>query len=399
MNLKMFLNQESKLKNNMKKLAIIGQGFVGTAVREKFKKTFTVLTYDKYNSDLSNTYTLDSKLYSNHNLKDLIEHCDVIFLCVPTPMFEDGECDVSIVESVIKEISLICDSLDNKQVTVVLKSTVPPGTTSKLNDISKLVTIAFSPEFLTEANSIEDFDKQDRIVLGVDYAELVDQLTDIFSTAFPHANIVYMYSKEAEMSKYITNLFLATKVSFFNDMYSICESLGVDFNSSMSAVMLDPRIGKSHTQVPGPDGDRGYGGHCFPKDMSAILYIADANKIRVPTLIGADLTNRLNRTNKDWEKMEGRAVSKRNEFELPNNVIGLESPFFFLNPNNPLQLMYDGASVPSDWTGIEVRDFLEGELLQEPKENEIIYRYTPTRGYILSIELEKESSVNLNFQD
>ena len=155
----------------MNKLAIIGQGFVGTAVREKFRKTNTVLTYDKYSTDLSNTYTAESELFEKNDLNKLIEQCNIVFLCVPTPMFEDGECNTTIVESVIKEISLICNSLGDKQVTVILKSTVPPGTTMKLNDISKLVTVAFSPEFLTEANSIEDFDKQDRIILGVDYVD------------------------------------------------------------------------------------------------------------------------------------------------------------------------------------------------------------------------------------
>tara|TARA_Y100000389_G_scaffold177628_1_gene190078 strand:- start:17681 stop:18844 length:1164 start_codon:yes stop_codon:yes gene_type:complete len=387
----------------MKKLAIIGQGFVGTAVREKFRKTNTVLTYDKYSTDLSNTYTAESELFEKNDLNKLIEQCNIVFLCVPTPMFEDGECNTTIVESVIKEISLICNSLGDKQVTVILKSTVPPGTTMKLNDISKLVTVAFSPEFLTEANSIEDFDKQDRIILGVDYVELVDLLRDVFISAFPDANIIYMYSKEAEMSKYITNLFLATKVSFFNDMYSVCESLEVDFNSSMSAVMLDPRIGKSHNQVPGPDGDRGYGGHCFPKDMSAILHLADKREIRVPTLVGADLTNRLNRTNKDWEKMEGRAVSKRDEFKLPAGTIGLENPVFYYNPSNPLQLSYEESTVPSDWTKVECSTFYKDELLAEPSDNQIIYRYTPELGYILSIELEQEleqeTIVDLKFQD
>jgi hypothetical protein len=281
----------------------------------------------------------------------------------------------------------------------IIKSTVPPGTTERLNVLTDLVTIAFSPEFLTEANSIEDFDKQTRIVVGFDYLELAEPISEVFSIAFPDATIAFLNSKEAEMTKYITNLFLATKVSFFNDMYSVCEKLGINYDGTMDAVMLDPRIGKSHTQVPGPDGDRGYGGHCFPKDMSAILYIADKNEIRVPTLVGADLTNRLNRTNRDWEKMEGRAVSKRDEFELPNSMIGLENPVFFYNPNNPLQLMYDESTVPSDWTRIECVTFYQDELLAEPKENEIIYRYTPNRGFILSIELEQDTAVDLKFQD
>jgi len=93
----------------------------------------------------------------------------------------------------------------------------------------------------------------------------------------------------------------------------MCESLSLDYDHVIEATMHDPRIGKSHYMVPGPDGDLGYGGHCFPKDMQAILYVAAKYNLPVPTLVGAHTTNMLVRKDKDWEKMEGRAVSKRNE--------------------------------------------------------------------------------------
>lgn len=150
------------------------------------------------------------------------------------------------------------------------------------------------------------------------------------------------------------------------------------------------------------EGNSGIVTHnCFPKDMNAILFIADQNQIRVPTLMGADLTNRLNRTNRDWEQMEGRAVSTREE--VPSNVIGLERPTFWYNKEDPTQVVYgDDAyrdSANTKWIPQEVFTFKNGELLQEPKENEIIYRYTPDRGYILKIELETETVVDHKFVD
>lgn len=249
----------------MKNVGIIGQGFVGTAVREKFRKTHNVLAYDKFDEDKSSTFTNDAELGAKNSLEEVVKHCDIIFTCVPTPMFQDGECDTSIVADVVTDVAVECDNQE-RNIILILKSTVPPGTTNKLNNISDRVTVVFSPEFLTEANSIADFDTQDRIVFGVDYIETVDPVTELFRKAFPDAKFIYLNSKEAEMTKYMTNLFLATKVSFFNDMYSVCEKLNINYTDTIEAVMHDPRIGKSHFNVPGPDGDRGYGGHCVPGD-------------------------------------------------------------------------------------------------------------------------------------
>ena len=299
------------MKSN-KTIGIVGQGFVGTAIREKFKECYTVNTYDKFNEDTSVTYIEDKIIKDNNTIESLVKNNNIIFICVPTPMFEDGECDTSIVKSVINDLADECDSQD-KEIIAIVKSTIPPGTTKDLNRISKRVGVVFSPEFLTEANSIEDFKNQTRIVLGIDYAEHTNPVYKIFKDCFPNADIICINSGEAEMTKYTTNLFLATKVSFFNDIYKMCESLSLDYDHVIEATMHDPRIGKSHYMVPGPDGDLGYGGHCFPKDMQAILYVAAKYNLPVPTLVGAHTTNMLVRKDKDWEKMEGRAVSKRNE--------------------------------------------------------------------------------------
>jgi len=307
-------------------LGMIGQGFVGTAVMTELSKTFQIIAYDKDST---------KSLITGPNMKDsadpptivniasIVENCEVIFICVPTPMFEDGECDIRIVESVIDDIAKEAE-FQNKNVITIIKSTVPPGTTEKLNGLSNKVGVAFSPEFLTEANSITDFANQTRVILGIDYLEHIEQIREIFELGLPRANIIVVNSKEAEMTKYTTNLFLATKVSFFNDIYSICEKLNINYNDVIEATMHDPRIGKSHYNVPGPDGDRGFGGTCLPKDINSILHIAQKLGLGLPTITGAQVTNMIVRRNKDWEQMEGRAVTTREAY--PANIEG--SPEF-----------------------------------------------------------------------
>lgn len=299
----------------MKNIGIVGQGFVGSAVKEKFRENFQVLAYDKYNESASSTYFQNTETSSNNSIESLVQECDIIFVCVPTPMFPDGECDIRIVKSVIEDLASQC-SIQGRSITAIVKSTVPPGTIESLNKISDLVEVMFSPEFLTEANAISDFKNQNRIVLGIDRLEYQEPVINIFKKSFPSANLIVIRSKEAEMVKYTTNLFLATKVSFFNDIYSICEKLNISYDYVIYATMQDPRIGKSHYKVPGPDGDRGFGGHCFPKDINAILYLSQSMSIPIPTIAGAHITNQIVRKNRDWEEMTGRAVSEREDSSI-----------------------------------------------------------------------------------
>ena len=293
-----------------KKIGIIGQGFVGTAIREKFKHYYQVHTYDKFETDKCVSYDGDDIISTEKNcIESIVSKCEITFVCVPTPMFHNGKCDTTIVESVIKDLDKECEK-QNKSIIAIVKSTIPPGTTKHLNKISSNVTVVFSPEFLTEANANQDFENQNRIILGIDWMEAIEPVVKIFSEVFSKdVKIMAMPSKEAEMVKYVTNLFLATKVSYFNDIFRICNSLKIDYSSVLEASLLDPRIGDSHTMVPGPDGDFGYGGHCFPKDMQALLYISNEYKLAIPTILGAHTTNQIVRQNRDWEKMEGRAVT------------------------------------------------------------------------------------------
>ena len=218
-----------------------------------------------------------------------------------------GECHIGIVESVVRDIDRLCIYL-NVVPTLVVKSTVPPGTIDGLNDlVAQHCNVTFNPEFLTEANAVNDFINQNRIVLGGDKMAL-RPVVEIFESAFPGVPIKVTTAATAEMVKYTTNCFLATKVSFANEIYDICRHSHIDYNEMVDIAKLDTRLGNSHWMVPGPDGDRGYGGHCFPKDMTALRYIASQMPVATPTLDGASKTNSNVRKDLDWEEQEGRAV-------------------------------------------------------------------------------------------
>jgi UDPglucose 6-dehydrogenase len=274
------------------KIGIVGQGYVGTAIKVGFEPYYELETYDKY--DESKT-TCD--------LKQLVWGCEVIFVCVPTPMNEDGSCHTDIVESVIKEIDTYANGLQ----IVVIKSTVPPGTTDRLDKKYDGVNVIFNPEFLTEANFVEDFKNQDRIILG-GVRRGTNKLRQIYSKVFPTAHIIKTGSKTAEMVKYMTNSYLATKVSFANEIYQICQKIDIDYDKVVEYATLDERLGKTHLSVPGPDGDLGFGGHCLPKDLNALIAFAQNLDLEPIVLETVNWVNDKYRKNRDWEKMKGRAV-------------------------------------------------------------------------------------------
>ena len=271
-------------------IGIIGQGFVGSAVSQKFKSFFDIYTFDLKDS------------LSNSSLKEILKKCKIVFVCVPTPMNSDGTCDSTIVEGVLSDLNKA------REIIAVNKSTVPPGTTEKLNKKFKNLEIVFNPEFLTERNAIEDFNNQNRIILGGPRSATTI-LKQVYSKVFPNAYVIKTGSTHAEMVKYFTNSFLATKVSFANEMHELCEALNLDYDKVVEYSTIDKRLGKSHWSVPGPDGDFGFGGHCFPKDLSAIINISKELNTTNNVLRSVKKTNYKLRKNRDWEVMLGRAVN------------------------------------------------------------------------------------------
>ena len=276
-------------------IGIVGQGFVGTAVKEGMSKFYEIYTYDKYVSSKSNVL----------NLQELCDKTKIIFVCLPTPMLKNGRCDTSVVEETIKLIDTY-----NKNNIVILKSTVPPGTTEHLNRTAVNTPIVFNPEFLTEANYVDDFKNQNRIIIGGPRPASTI-VKNVFRKAFPQTQIVKTSSSVAECVKYFTNTFLATKVSFANEFKTICNQINVDYDKVLEYAFYDERIGKTHLSVPGPDGKLGFGGSCFPKDVNALIYFSKQLNLE-PIILNSVWDKNLEvRPEKDWEQLKGRAVSNK----------------------------------------------------------------------------------------
>ena len=282
------------------RIGIVGQGYVGTAVRTMFKKHYNVNVFD-VNMELSNVSTL----------QELVTDSDIIFVCVPTPMNKDGSCNIDIVKDVISDIndSVKINKLNHnpKDKIVVIKSTVPPGTTERLNKECENISVIFNPEFLTEANFIDDFKNQNRIIIG-GQRPATTKLRQVYSLVFPDIPIIKTGSKTAEMVKYFTNTFLATKVSFANEMKEICDKLNIDYDKVVEYSTYDERLGKSHWAVPGPDGKLGFGGSCFPKDINALVHLCSELNIPENILSSVIDTNLRVRPEQDWKELKGRAV-------------------------------------------------------------------------------------------
>mgnify|MGYP001199209112 FL=1 len=283
-----------------KTIGIVGNGFVGSAVRYGFSPNVGVDAEVKvYDKDPNK---------STHSLRDVVDS-DIIFLSVPTPSNSDGSMNVDIVDSVLNDISQYADLFEVG--TILLRSTVTPGTTRKLQDKYPNLRIVFNPEFLTERSANFDFINQSRFILGGEGHEFdgVQDTADLFRERFGHSlSIIETNYETAEMIKYMTNTFFATKISFLNDMKLLADKCGVIWEDAMEGFVRDGRIGHSHLNVPGHDGKYGFGGSCFPKDIQALINFGESNGVDMSVLKGAWKTNLKVRPEKDWENLKGRAV-------------------------------------------------------------------------------------------
>jgi UDPglucose 6-dehydrogenase len=197
----------------------------------------------------------------------------------------------------------------------VIKSTVPPGTTAKLQEKNKNHHILFSPEFLTEANYKTDYLNQSMMLVGYSGEDHRYSASKVLEHQILHVEEIGFASildaTTAELYKYVANNFLATKVSFANEMYNVARKLNVSWNDVAQLAKYDSRLGKSHWMVPGPDGHFGFGGTCLPKDLSAMIQFAQSLGVSVPVLTTVELRNmRVDRPERDWQKLKGRAVSE-----------------------------------------------------------------------------------------
>jgi len=276
------------------KIGIVGNGFVGSAVRYGFSPNVgcdaEVKVYDKDPNK------------STDKLSDVIES-DIIFLSVPTPSNLDGSMNIDIVDRALTDI----DEHGTNAV-ILLRSTVVPGTTRKLQDKYPNLRLVFNPEFLTERSANFDFINQDRVILGGDIND-VEVAEDLFKSRFGSTlSILKTNYETAELIKYMNNCFFATKVSFLNEMYQIADKCGADWDMAVEGFVRDGRVGHSHMNVPGPDGKYGFGGSCFPKDIQALINFGKELGVEMSVLEGAWKTNLKVRPERDWENLKGRAI-------------------------------------------------------------------------------------------
>jgi len=233
--------------------------------------------------------------------------CDLIFISVPTPMKKDGSCYLKILESVINDLSKI-KSLDT--MCIVIRSTIPPGTADRLKCF-------FMPEFLTEKNYLKDFKNCPQWIFGLkgNKTDILfkERIKTLFHLCHKHNAIsskkcTFLLNKEAEMVKLFRNTFLATKVSFCNEIYNYCISENINYDNMIKIACDDNRIGHSHSMVPGPDGMKGFGGTCFPKDINNLLNLMKKNNVKSYILENVIKRNEEHdRNEKDWEENKGRA--------------------------------------------------------------------------------------------
>ena len=308
----------------MKSIGVIGQGFVGGSLTTVFaERGFDVYTYDKVGKAAAGSKPFTG--FSNREYTTAIaaftSQCDqvkgfsgVYFVCVPTPMFEDGSADLSIVESVLKELS----EVPGERIAVI-KSTVPPGSTEHWNKQFEGtgLHICHCPEFLTEANALDDMRNQSRIVLGGP-RPWVNTVKQVFQSAFPSVPIIKTSSTTSEMVKYFTNVQLTARVVLSCELAQVCAALdanglNVDYDKVVEYSKYDKRLGGSHMDVPGQDGIPGARGHCFPKDINALITVAREHGVK-PTVMEAVWRKNIEVVpveDRDWEHMVGRAVSKK----------------------------------------------------------------------------------------
>ena len=278
------------------KIGVIGNGFVGKATTQLRCKDIELLAYD-INPDACEPKGL--------NLQDM-NQCELIFISVPTPMSKNGSCHLNIIKSVLSDLISI-----KYQGFIILRSTVPVGTCNKLN-------VYFMPEFLTEKNFISDFINNKDWIFGLLNGTKDNQfklkMKKLFDLAFKNQRITYnnlyfVSNSEAEMIKLFRNCFLATKVSFCNEIYQFCELKDVNYENVRKLAAKDDRILLGHTLVPGHDDKKGFGGTCFPKDTSSLRYEMQ-NAGMKPFIMNSiiERNETVDRPEKDWNNNKGRAV-------------------------------------------------------------------------------------------
>jgi UDPglucose 6-dehydrogenase len=289
------------------KISIIGTGYVGLVQAACFADTGNnvicmdvdekkinglkkgvIPIYEPGLEEMVRRNAQDGRMEFTTNLRQAVERSKIIFLCLPTPQSEDGSADLTHVLAVAEHIA----ELINEDKIIVSKSTIPVGTVDKIKHaIRKMskyeVEVVSNPEFLKEGTAIQDSLKPDRIVIGTRNKKAIGLLSELYAPFIRTGNpILVMDERSAEMTKYAANAFLATKISFMNELANLCEKVGADIDLVRKGIGSDPRIGQQFLFA-----GIGYGGSCFPKDVKALVKTSKEYEFELKILRAVDEVN------------------------------------------------------------------------------------------------------------
>jgi UDPglucose 6-dehydrogenase len=315
------------------KIAVVGTGYVGLVTGTCFAETgneVTCIDINQAKIDMLNNNQLpiyepdldtlfernkkEGRLKFTTSLKDGIAGAKVIFLALPTPPGEDGSADLKYILNVSRDLGPLLE----QYAVIIDKSTVPVGTADKVHaEIKKGAKVEFdvvsNPEFLKEGVAVEDFMKPERVVIGTSSKKAEGLLELLYEPFVRQGNpILFMDERSAEMTKYAANSFLATKISFMNEIANLCERVGADVDQVRRGIGTDSRIGKRFL-FPG----LGYGGSCFPKDVQALHHTAGQNGYDF-SILGAVM-----KVNYEQRKDFFKKVLAKYDGDLKGKVIGL----------------------------------------------------------------------------
>jgi UDPglucose 6-dehydrogenase len=299
------------IKEYFMKIAVVGTGYVGLVTGTCFAETGNHVTcvdinqekidlmkagkvpiYEPGLEDLFKRNTEEGRLNFTTSLSEGIKDAKVIFLALPTPPGENGSADLKYILGVANDLGPLLDSY----VVIIDKSTVPVGTSELVkNAIALKAQVDFdvvsNPEFLREGVAVEDFMKPDRVVIGTESEKAKEVMTKLYAPLVRQGNpIIFMDERSAEMTKYAANAFLATKITFMNEIANLCELVGANVDDIRRGIGTDSRIGKRFLFA-----GIGYGGSCFPKDVQALAKTSEENNYQFHIL---DSVMRVNETQK-----------------------------------------------------------------------------------------------------
>ncbi len=278
-------------------VGVWGKGFVGTATGHVFEALcpdkVEVLYYDKYKE-------------CNATPKELLDRSEFVFICLPTPMKITGEVSLEYIETSLKDIKKILDDLGRKESPIfIIRSTSVSGSTDFFAGMFCPMRFVFCPEFLREAHHLHDALNPDRIVIGANHRQDREEVHNLFYKAFGETvHYIFLSRKEAETLKYFANAHRFVQIMLSNDLYFMCQKIGVDYDRVIEALKFDRAVG-TFTKVPGHDGDYGAGGKCLIKDTNALLFLSQKAGY-FPCML--DTAIRLNdhvRRTKDWLEIPG----------------------------------------------------------------------------------------------